>query len=196
MLSKKKVYTYEFDRPTKDNILKFNLGSTLSLCPYRGVLDTTAMLGVVPSRYNWNGGEISFENGQRKCLHPCYGMTRATNWVKFSATAGLGVIYGGHLHQGRSLMAPYLPQSGASGGGGELFYALEMVNLLDPKKVYFDSRVIALTDCPKKHHKTLDVVLVQKTVVLILDDTERVWGKMDKENLILMDRYHFFCFNL
>ncbi|KAL7606808.1 hypothetical protein Lser_V15G15111 [Lactuca serriola] len=72
-------------------------------------------------------------------------------------------------------------------------YALEMVNLLDPKKVYFDSRVIALTDCPKKHHKTLDVVLVQETAVLILDDTERVWGKKDKENLILMERYHFFA---
>ena len=49
-----------------------------------------------------------------------------------------------------------------------------MVNFLDPKKVYFDSRLISLTDCPKKHHKTLDVVLVQETVVLIPDDTERV----------------------
>ncbi|CAI9293823.1 unnamed protein product [Lactuca saligna] len=140
-------------------------------------------------------------------------LSRATNWVKFSATAGLDVIYGGHLQQGKSQRAPYLPQSGAGGGGGggspyseraalyalglihyskeELFYALEMVNLFDLKKVYFDSRVIALTDCPKKHHKTLDVVLVQETVVLILDDTER--GKMDKENLILMERYHFFA---
>ncbi|CAI9278610.1 unnamed protein product [Lactuca saligna] len=72
-------------------------------------------------------------------------------------------------------------------------YALEMVNLIDPKKVYFDSRVIALTDCPKTHHKTLDVVLVQETAILILDDTERVWGKKDKENLILMERYHFFA---
>ncbi|CAH1431612.1 unnamed protein product [Lactuca virosa] len=68
-----------------------------------------------------------------------------------------------------------------------------MVNLLDPKKVYFDSRLIALTNCPKKHHKTLDVVLVQETVVLIPDDTERVWGKKDKENLILMEIYHFFA---
>nr|KAJ0223780.1 hypothetical protein LSAT_V11C200065920 [Lactuca sativa] len=45
-------------------------------------------------------------------------LSRATNWAKFSATAGLGVIHGGHLQQGRSLMAPYLPQSGAGGGGG------------------------------------------------------------------------------
>nr|KAJ0193918.1 hypothetical protein LSAT_V11C800451350 [Lactuca sativa] len=28
---------YRFDRPTKDNILKFILGSVLSLCPYRGI---------------------------------------------------------------------------------------------------------------------------------------------------------------
>ncbi|CAH1431487.1 unnamed protein product [Lactuca virosa] len=45
-------------------------------------------------------------------------LSRATNWAKFSATAGLGVIHGGHLQQGRPLMAPYLPQSGAGGGGG------------------------------------------------------------------------------
>ncbi|GFZ10670.1 26S proteasome regulatory complex, non-ATPase subcomplex, Rpn2/Psmd1 subunit [Actinidia rufa] len=44
-------------------------------------------------------------------------LSRATNWAKFSATAGLGVIHRGHLQQGRSLMAPYLPQTGAGGGG-------------------------------------------------------------------------------
>ncbi|KAJ0960103.1 hypothetical protein J5N97_000118 [Dioscorea zingiberensis] len=44
-------------------------------------------------------------------------LSRATNWAKFSATAGLGVIHRGHLQQGRSLMAPYLPQGGAGGGG-------------------------------------------------------------------------------
>ncbi|KAM7253348.1 hypothetical protein ACFE04_008669 [Oxalis oulophora] len=45
-------------------------------------------------------------------------LSRATNWAKFSATAGLGVIHRGHLQQGRSLMAPYLPQGGGGGGGG------------------------------------------------------------------------------
>ncbi|CAI5480642.1 unnamed protein product [Closterium sp. Yama58-4] len=44
-------------------------------------------------------------------------LSRATNWAKFSATAGLGVIHRGHLQQGRSLMAPYLPH-GAGGGAG------------------------------------------------------------------------------
>lgn len=60
-------------------------------------------------------------------------LSRATNWAKFSATAGLGVIHGGHLQQGRSLMAPYLPQSGSGGGGspyseGGALYALGLIH--------------------------------------------------------------------
>ncbi|KAF5464987.1 hypothetical protein F2P56_015022 [Juglans regia] len=61
-------------------------------------------------------------------------LSRATNWAKFSATAGLGVIHRGHLQQGRSLMAPYLPQGGAGGGGGSPYseggalYALGLIH--------------------------------------------------------------------
>ncbi|XP_038702017.1 26S proteasome non-ATPase regulatory subunit 1 homolog A-like [Tripterygium wilfordii] len=60
-------------------------------------------------------------------------LSRATNWAKFSATAGLGVIHRGHLQQGRSLMAPYLPQAGAGGGGspyseGGALYALGLIH--------------------------------------------------------------------
>eukprot|EP00959_Pyramimonas_sp_CCMP1952_P343487 7194869-Pyramimonas_sp.AAC.1 len=40
-------------------------------------------------------------------------LSRATNWAKFSATAGLGVIHRGHLSQGRALMEPYLPRGNA-----------------------------------------------------------------------------------
>ncbi|CAI5947250.1 unnamed protein product [Closterium sp. NIES-64] len=67
-------------------------------------------------------------------------LSRATNWAKLSATAGLGVIHRGHLQQGRSLMAPYLPHgaggsAGAAGGlsgsayseGGAL-YALGLIH--------------------------------------------------------------------
>lgn len=58
-------------------------------------------------------------------------LSRATNWAKFSATAGLGVIHRGHLQQGRSLMAPYLPQTGGGGSpyseGGAL-YALGLIH--------------------------------------------------------------------
>ncbi|KAI3971480.1 hypothetical protein MKW92_033651 [Papaver armeniacum] len=60
-------------------------------------------------------------------------LSRATNWAKFSATAGLGVIHKGHLQQGRSLMAPYLPQNGTAGGGspyseGGALYALGLIH--------------------------------------------------------------------
>ncbi|KAL8026545.1 hypothetical protein ABFX02_14G035400 [Erythranthe guttata] len=60
-------------------------------------------------------------------------LSRATNWAKFSATAGLGVIHKGHLQQGRSLMAPYLPQGGSGGGGspyseGGALYALGLIH--------------------------------------------------------------------
>ncbi|KAG1657731.1 hypothetical protein FOA52_011993 [Chlamydomonas sp. UWO 241] len=57
-------------------------------------------------------------------------LSRATNWSKFSATAGLGVIHRGHLQQGRALMTPYLPRNGVSGSpyseGGAL-YALGLI---------------------------------------------------------------------
>ncbi|OIT26683.1 rna polymerase ii c-terminal domain phosphatase-like 4 [Nicotiana attenuata] len=74
---------------------------------------------------------------------------------------------------------------------GERPYALEMADLLDPGGIYFHSRVIAQGDCTQRHQKGLDVVVGQESAVLILDDTEAVWGK-HKENLILMERYHFF----
>lgn len=66
-------------------------------------------------------------------------LARATNWAKFSATAGLGVIHKGHtsqpnslqclcvghLENGQALMSPYLPPNETSGSpyseGGALF---------------------------------------------------------------------------
>ncbi|WIA09523.1 hypothetical protein OEZ85_008919 [Tetradesmus obliquus] len=57
-------------------------------------------------------------------------LSRATNWAKFSATAGLGVIHRGQLQQGKALMAPYLPRDGHTGSpyseGGAL-YALGLI---------------------------------------------------------------------
>ncbi|KAI8467935.1 MAG: 26S proteasome regulatory subunit [Monoraphidium minutum] len=57
-------------------------------------------------------------------------LSRATNWAKFSATAGLGVIHRGQLQQGKALLAPYLPRDGAGGSpyseGGAL-YALGLI---------------------------------------------------------------------
>ncbi|XP_017225547.1 RNA polymerase II C-terminal domain phosphatase-like 4 [Daucus carota subsp. sativus] len=74
---------------------------------------------------------------------------------------------------------------------GERAYAVEMAKLLDPENIYFNSKVIAQGDCTQRHQKGLDVVVGQDSAVLILDDTEQVWAK-HKENLILMERYHYF----
>ncbi|XP_050368799.1 RNA polymerase II C-terminal domain phosphatase-like 4 [Argentina anserina] len=74
---------------------------------------------------------------------------------------------------------------------GDRAYALEMAKLLDPKKEYFGDRVISRDDGTQKHQKGLDIVLGQESAVLILDDTENAWIK-HKDNLILMERYHFF----
>ena len=59
---------------------------------------------------------------------------RATNWAKFSATAGLGAIHLGHVRAGRALVAPYLPSSGGGGAGssayseGGALYALGLIH--------------------------------------------------------------------
>lgn len=61
-------------------------------------------------------------------------LARATNWAKFSATAGLGVIHRGQLQQGRTLMGPYLPRGGVEGGAGSPYseggalYALGLIH--------------------------------------------------------------------
>ncbi|KAK6942284.1 BRCT domain [Dillenia turbinata] len=75
---------------------------------------------------------------------------------------------------------------------GEPLYAAEMSRLLDPGGVYFSSRVISQVDCTQKHQKGLDIVLGQESAVIILDDTENVWQR-HRENLILMERYHYFA---
>ncbi|XP_040998779.1 RNA polymerase II C-terminal domain phosphatase-like 4 isoform X3 [Juglans microcarpa x Juglans regia] len=73
---------------------------------------------------------------------------------------------------------------------GDRAYALEMAKLLDPQREYFSSRVISRDDGTHRHQKGLDVVLGQESAVLILDD--KAWTK-HKDNLILMERYHFFA---
>uniref|UniRef100_A0A0E0L235 RNA polymerase II C-terminal domain phosphatase-like n=1 Tax=Oryza punctata TaxID=4537 RepID=A0A0E0L235_ORYPU len=75
---------------------------------------------------------------------------------------------------------------------GDKAYAIEIAKLLDPDNVYFGSKVISNSDCTQRHQKGLDVVLGAEIVAVILDDTEYVWQK-HKENLILMERYHYFA---
>ncbi|KAK4777924.1 hypothetical protein SAY87_018111 [Trapa incisa] len=75
---------------------------------------------------------------------------------------------------------------------GDKPYAREMAKLLDPGDQYFNDRIISRDDGTQKHQKGLDVVLAEESAVLILDDTENAWTK-HRENLILMERYHFFA---
>jgi 26S proteasome regulatory subunit N2 len=57
-------------------------------------------------------------------------LQKATNWARFSATAGLGVIHKGHLKMGMNLLRPYLPQTPSLSPyseGGSL-YALGIIH--------------------------------------------------------------------
>ncbi|KAI3949654.1 hypothetical protein MKW92_006633 [Papaver armeniacum] len=85
----------------------------------------------------------------------------------------------GFLKQASSLFELYIYTM------GEQRYAMEMARLLNPDN----------GDCTKKHQKCLDVVLGAESAVIVLDDTEHVW-QHHKENLILMDRYHYFSESL
>ncbi|KAL5495465.1 RPN2 [Sanghuangporus weigelae] len=62
---------------------------------------------------------------------------KATNWAKFSATVGLGVIHKGHFEEGMNILGPYLPVEGgnqtpgiqgAQYSEGGALYALGIVN--------------------------------------------------------------------
>ncbi|KAJ0030559.1 hypothetical protein Pint_14335 [Pistacia integerrima] len=75
---------------------------------------------------------------------------------------------------------------------GDRPYALQMAKLLDPSRVYFGTRVISRDDGTQRHEKGLDVVLGHENAIVILNDTENAWKK-HKDNLILMEGYHFFA---
>eukprot|EP00250_Pteridium_aquilinum_P022100 c25301_g1_i1 orf=498-2045(-) len=74
---------------------------------------------------------------------------------------------------------------------GERIYAQAMAHILDPMRCLFGSRIISQSDSTCRTAKDLDVMLGAESAVIILDDTEGVWPR-HKENLILMERYHFF----
>ncbi|XP_012837727.1 PREDICTED: RNA polymerase II C-terminal domain phosphatase-like 4 [Erythranthe guttata] len=76
---------------------------------------------------------------------------------------------------------------------GGFLYALEMAKLLDPENIYFNSRIISRDDSTRMFEKSLDVVLGKENATVILDDSESVWCKEHKENLIVIERYHFFA---
>jgi len=57
-------------------------------------------------------------------------LSRATNWSKFSATAGLGVIHKGNIKNSRNVMRPYLPSASGSSpySEGGALYALGIIH--------------------------------------------------------------------
>ncbi|KAL7109130.1 hypothetical protein ACP275_06G155800 [Erythranthe tilingii] len=76
---------------------------------------------------------------------------------------------------------------------GGFLYSLEMAKLLDPGNIYFNSRIVSRDDSTRMFEKSLDVVLGKENATVILDDSESVWCKEHKENLIKIERYHFFA---
>ncbi|KAF8730182.1 hypothetical protein HU200_017154 [Digitaria exilis] len=76
---------------------------------------------------------------------------------------------------------------------GDQAYARAVVSLLDPYAVYFGERIVSKAESTEPFVKSLDVIPGAEVVaVVILDDSDRAWpGHQD--NLILMDRYHYFA---
>lgn len=67
-------------------------------------------------------------------------LSRATNWAKFSAASGLGVIHKGHLNEGLRILNPYLPSSGnaaaaSSHSEGGALYALGIIHANHGEKI-------------------------------------------------------------
>ncbi|KAL7257567.1 hypothetical protein ACSBR1_003804 [Camellia fascicularis] len=141
------------------------------------LLNSTRLLDITPNEEYLKSQTDSIEDVSRGSLFRLDSMHMVTKLRPFVRT---------FLKEASNLFEMYIYTM------GERSYALEMAKLLDPEKIYFSSRVIAQDDCTQRHQKGLDVVLGQESAVLILDDTEPVWAK-HKENLILMERYHFFA---
>ncbi|KAK1351384.1 Pollen allergen [Heracleum sosnowskyi] len=72
---------------------------------YDQVLDTTAMLGAVPTRYNWNGGEIGFDTyfsiARGNASVPAMEMTKwfDTNYHYIVPELGPGVTFSYASHK-------------------------------------------------------------------------------------------------
>eukprot|EP00238_Polyblepharides_amylifera_P008071 CAMPEP_0196582656 /NCGR_PEP_ID=MMETSP1081-20130531/39983_1 /TAXON_ID=36882 /ORGANISM="Pyramimonas amylifera, Strain CCMP720" /LENGTH=391 /DNA_ID=CAMNT_0041903287 /DNA_START=204 /DNA_END=1376 /DNA_ORIENTATION=- len=76
---------------------------------------------------------------------------------------------------------------------GDKQYAHQMASLLDTTGNLFRNRIISNSDSSKQHVKDLDIMMLSgaDNLVLIMDDTEQVWVK-NKDNLIQVERYHYF----
>ncbi|XP_010507832.1 PREDICTED: uncharacterized protein LOC104784500 [Camelina sativa] len=72
---------------------------------------------------------------------------------------------------------------------GSRVYAKQILEVIDPKKLYFGDRVITKEESP--HMKTLDLVLAEERGVVIVDDTRKVWP-YHKSNLVNISKYSYF----
>ncbi|XP_056866622.1 RNA polymerase II C-terminal domain phosphatase-like 5 [Raphanus sativus] len=72
---------------------------------------------------------------------------------------------------------------------GNRDYAKFILDLIDPKHIYFGERVITRDESP--YMKTLELVLAHERGVVIVDDTRDVWPD-HKRNLIEISRYKYF----
>ncbi|KAG2306279.1 hypothetical protein Bca4012_084685 [Brassica carinata] len=72
---------------------------------------------------------------------------------------------------------------------GNRYYAESVLELIDPKRIYFRKRVITREESP--YMKTLDLVLADERGVVIVDDTSDVWPD-HKSNLVEISGYNYF----
>ncbi|CAN6997351.1 unnamed protein product [Brassica oleracea var. botrytis] len=75
---------------------------------------------------------------------------------------------------------------------GNRDYSKFILDVIDPKQIYFGERVITRDESP--YMKTLDLVLAHERGVVIVDDTRDVWPD-HKRNLIEISRYKHFRMN-
>ncbi|CAH8329000.1 unnamed protein product [Eruca vesicaria subsp. sativa] len=72
---------------------------------------------------------------------------------------------------------------------GNRYYAESVLELIDPRRIYFGKRVITREESP--YMKTLDLVFADERCVVIVDDTREVWPD-HKSNLVEISRYCYF----
>ncbi|VVA97993.1 unnamed protein product [Arabis nemorensis] len=77
---------------------------------------------------------------------------------------------------------------------GNRGYAKAVLELIDPKGMYFGNRVITRTESPEL--KTLDLVLADERGVVIVDDRRDVWPTVHHDhkhsNLVQIRKCHYF----
>ncbi|CAN7000358.1 unnamed protein product [Brassica rapa subsp. trilocularis] len=72
---------------------------------------------------------------------------------------------------------------------GNRYYAESVLEMIDPRRIYFGRRVITREESP--YFKTLDLVLADERGVVIVDDTRDVWPD-HKSNLVEISSYEYF----